>query len=160
MPMATAYDTLGEDGLKHSLVQTRAKTIYCDPQLLSKLIRPLQTATEVRYVIYNDTGDVKQADIDKLKSTYDYLTVLSFEELRQLGEDNLVEPVPPGPEDLCCIMYTSGSTGPPKGVPLKHKAVIASRTYDALVSILCADSHQLLVSALLLGRTSGLVMGS
>ena len=40
----------------------------------------------------------------------------------------MVDPVPPAPEDLCCIMYTSGSTGPPKGVPLKHKAVLAAST--------------------------------
>ena len=51
---------------------------------------------------------------------------MSFEELRKLGEENTVDPVPPKPEDLCCIMYTSGSTGPPKGVPLTHGNVIAA----------------------------------
>lgn len=50
----------------------------------------------------------------------------SFEELRHLGEKNPVDPVHPSPEDLCCIMYTSGSTDVPKGVPIKHKAVIAA----------------------------------
>jgi Long-chain acyl-CoA synthetases (AMP-forming) len=46
--------------------------------------------------------------------------------MRKQGEENLVEPVPPKPEDLCCIMYTSGTTGPPKGVPLTHANVIAA----------------------------------
>ena len=128
MPIATAYDTLGEEGLKHSLVQTRAKAIYCDAQLLPTLINPLKAAKEIHYVVYNGDMEVKQEHIDKLKSTFDYLTVLSFEELRQLGEKNPVDAVPPEPEDLCCIMYTSGSTGPPKGVPMKHKAVIAAST--------------------------------
>lgn len=126
IPIATAYDTLGEEGVKHSLMQTHAKAIYCDPQLLSTLINPLAEAKDVKHVIYNSDGEVKQENIDKLKSSYDYLTVHSFEELRQLGEDNPIEPTPPEPEDLCCIMYTSGSTGPPKGVPIKHKAVLAS----------------------------------
>ena len=126
MPIATAYDTLGEEGLEHSLVQTEAKALYCDPHLLKTLMNPLKGAKEVRYIIYNSEGEVKQEDIDKLKSEHSQLTVLSFEELRKLGEANPAEPVPPQPEDLCCIMYTSGSTGTPKGVPLKHKAVVAA----------------------------------
>lgn len=126
IPIATAYDTLGEEGVKHSLIQTGAKAIYCDPQLLPTLINPLKEAKEVKHVIYNSEGEFKQENIDKLKAAVDYLTVLSFDELHQLGKDNPIEPTPPGPEDLCCIMYTSGTTGPPKGVPIKHKAVLAS----------------------------------
>lgn len=126
LPIATAYDTLGAEGLKHSLVQTKAEAIYCDPSLLTTLLSPLEAAKDVKYVIYNSEAEVKQENIDKLKAKFDYLTILSFEELRQLGESNPVDPVPPGPEDLCCIMYTSGSTGVPKGVPIKHKAVLAS----------------------------------
>ena len=126
IPIATAYDTLGEEGVKHSLIQTHAKAIYCDPQLLLTLINPLREAKDVKHVIYNNDGEVKQENIDKLKKSFDYLTVHSFDELRQLGKDNPIDPTPPEPNDLCCIMYTSGSTGPPKGVPIKHKAVLAS----------------------------------
>ncbi|TVY65521.1 Long-chain-fatty-acid--CoA ligase [Lachnellula suecica] len=128
MPIVTAYDTLGEDGLKHSLVQTKAKAIFLDPHLLPTLINPLKEAKEIKLVIWNSQNDVKQENIDKLKKAHEHLTIMSFEELRKLGEENPVDPVPPTPEDLCCIMYTSGSTGPPKGVPIKHKAIIAAVT--------------------------------
>jgi long-chain acyl-CoA synthetase len=126
MPIVTAYDTLGEDGLKHSLVQTRAKAIFLEPNLLTTLLNPLKEAKEIKYVIYNNIGDVKQEHIDQIKQASEGITILSFEDLRKLGESNPVDPVPPKPEDLCCIMYTSGSTGPPKGVPLKHKSVISA----------------------------------
>lgn len=128
MAIVTAYDTLGEEGLKHSMVATKAKAIFLDPHLLPTLIKTLKEAADIQYVIWNSQNDVKQENIDALKKAHDRLTILSFEELRKLGESNPVEAVPPQPEDLCCIMYTSGSTGPPKGVPLKHKAVVAAGT--------------------------------
>lgn len=129
MPIVTAYDTLGEQGLTHSMVQTYAKVIFLDPHLLPNLINPLKKAKDIHTVVYNDVGEVKQEDIDNLKREYEHLKILSFEDLRKLGESNPFDPVPPQPEDLCCIMYTSGSTGTPKGVPLKHKNVVAACEY-------------------------------
>ena len=126
MPMATAYDTLGKDGLQHSLKQTHAKAVYTDTHLLKTLSSTLNEAQDVRFVIYNDDGDYDKAAVEKLKKDYERLTVMGFEELRRLGESNPVDAVPPAPEDLCCIMYTSGSTGTPKGVPIKHKSVLAA----------------------------------
>ncbi|KAI9750972.1 MAG: ADP-ribosylation factor GTPase activating protein, ER-Golgi transport [Chaenotheca gracillima] len=126
LPIVTAYDTLGEDGLKHSMVQTHARAIFLDPHLLPNLIKPLKEATAIQYVVYNTDREVKQSDIDTLKAEHPHLTIVSFEELRKLGQDNPVDATPPKAEDLCCIMYTSGSTGTPKGVPLKHKNVVAA----------------------------------
>lgn len=126
MPIVTAYDTLGQEGLRHSMVATKAKAIFLDPHLLPILTNVLKDASEIRHVIWNDQNQAKQEHVDKLKAAFPNITVQSFEELVKLGEENPVDPVPPSPEDLCCIMYTSGSTGTPKGVPLKHKNVIAA----------------------------------
>jgi len=141
MPIVTAYDTLGEEGLKHSLQQTYAKAIFLDPHLLTKLIGPLKEGGKIaiEHVIYNSKADVKQDDIKKLKDAHPHLTIQSFDDFVQKGQDNPVDAVPPKPEDLCCIMYTSGSTGAPKGVLLKHKNVVAAS--KSLVSNL---SHILL----------------
>ncbi|PLB48092.1 acetyl-CoA synthetase-like protein [Aspergillus steynii IBT 23096] len=124
--IVTAYDTLGEDGLRHSLVQTESAAIFCDPVLIPAVGSVLKDAKSIKYVIYNSFEEPKKEDLDRLKQEYDHLEILSFDELQKLGEENPVDPVPPTPEDLCCIMYTSGSTGPPKGVPLTHKNVIAA----------------------------------
>lgn len=129
IPIATAYDTLGVEGLKHSLKQTKAKASYCDPALFGTLGKALADAKDVQVVIYNSDQDANPEGLKKLKAEHENLKVFSYEELRKLGEENPTDPVPPKPEDLCCIMYTSGSTGPPKGVPIKHKQVIASGSY-------------------------------
>lgn len=126
MPIVTAYDTLGEEGLRYSMVATKAKAIFLDPHLLPTLTNVLAVATEIRTVIWNNQHQVKQEHIDKLKASYPHINILSFEDLRKMGEDNPVDPVPPKPEDLCCIMYTSGSTGTPKGVPVTQGAVVAA----------------------------------
>ncbi|KAI1775188.1 acetyl-CoA synthetase-like protein [Hypoxylon cercidicola] len=126
MPIVTAYDTLGEEGLRHSMVATGAKAIFLDPHLLPTLGNVLKDASEVRYVIWNNQNQVRQEHINNLKSAYPHITVVSFKELEKLGRENPYDPVSPSPEDLCCIMYTSGSTGTPKGVPLKHRNLIAA----------------------------------
>jgi long-chain acyl-CoA synthetase len=124
--IVTAYDTLGEEGLKHSLVQTGSTAIFLDPSLLKSLINILRSVPSIKHIIYNTDNEVDQKLLDQLHSEFIHLNVISIEELRKQGEENNVEPVPPKPEDLCCIMYTSGSTGPPKGVPLTHANVIAA----------------------------------
>ncbi len=83
-------------------------------------------AARIRPVMYNSDGEVKQEHIDDIKRKFGCLTVLSFEELRQLGENNQVDPVTPEPDDVGCIMHTSGSTKTPKGVLVKYDAVLAA----------------------------------
>lgn len=126
LPIVTAYDTLGEEGLRYSMVATKAKVIFLDPHLLPTLTNVLAAATEVQTVVWNDQHQLNPAHAEQLKASYPHINILSFDELRKLGEENPVDLVPPTPDDLCCIMYTSGSTGTPKGVPVTHSAVIAA----------------------------------
>ncbi|ORY46054.1 long-chain-fatty-acid-CoA ligase [Rhizoclosmatium globosum] len=105
LTITTAYATLGEEGLLYSLQECEiAKSC------------PL-----VKNVIYNGAGDAAV-----LESLATQVKVLSLDELKALGEATPFEPVPPTAEDLACIMYTSGSTGPPKGVMLTHGNIVAT----------------------------------
>lgn len=128
MPFVTAYDTLGEEAIRLSLLATEPKIVFLDSQLIGTLSNALKDAKSVKTVVYNDDHEMSQEDINKLKNTHDHLDVFSFEELRKLGEANMVDPVPPLPEDLCCIMYTSGSIGAPKGVLIKHRNIVGAGT--------------------------------
>ncbi|KAF1945006.1 acetyl-CoA synthetase-like protein [Clathrospora elynae] len=126
LAIVTAYDTLGEEGLRHSMMQTHAKIMFTDPELLPKLVNPMKEATDVQVVVYCTKNDPKQKDIDTLTKAHPHLKVMSFDELIKLGEANPGEPIPPKADDLACIMYTSGSTGTPKGVMIKHRNVVAA----------------------------------
>jgi len=126
LAIVTAYDTLGEEGLKHSMHQTKAKIMFTDPELLPKLINPLKECKDLEVVVYGTKNDPNPADIEKLTSAHPHLKVMSFDELEKLGVENPADPIPPSPEDLACVMYTSGSTGTPKGVLIKHRNIVAA----------------------------------
>jgi long-chain acyl-CoA synthetase len=123
--IATAYDTLGADGLAFSISEVEAVTCFTNADLIPVLRKVLPKCPSVRNVIY--TGELPETEIQNLKSTFPQLTsVISYNELIKLGEDNISEPNPPQKQELCCIMYTSGSTGTPKGVLLTHANVVAA----------------------------------
>ncbi|KAJ3040367.1 long-chain fatty acid-CoA ligase [Rhizophlyctis rosea] len=124
MTITTAYDTLGQEGLTYSLNECEVSTVFTNDGLLSMIQKITKDVPTLKRVIYDGKAD--QAVIDKLKSSHGHLEFYTLDEIRQLGKENPVPEVKPKAEDLCCIMYTSGSTGNPKGVMLTHSNVVAS----------------------------------
>jgi long-chain acyl-CoA synthetase len=53
------------------------------------------------------------------------IALIAFGDLLAEGASKPVPHVECNPEDLCTIMYTSGTTGDPKGVQIKHSNVLA-----------------------------------
>lgn len=123
IPIATAYDNLGETGLLHALNEPECVGVFTNPELIPVLNNIISQANTVRVVIYD--GQPKENDLQKLRSSRDTLKVYSLDEVRALGKGKPKPNRLPAPEDISCIMYTSGTTGAPKGVVLKQRHLVA-----------------------------------
>jgi malonyl-CoA/methylmalonyl-CoA synthetase len=75
----------------------------------------------------------------------------------QLTGSPIELPDEPGPEAPALIVYTSGTTGPPKGVVLPRRAI--STTLDALEDAWQWTADDVLVHALPLFHVHGLILG-
>lgn len=125
MSIVTAYDTLGEEGLLHSMNETEVEAIFTSAELLPTLAKVASQCPTLKFAVYN--GDAKQEHLEQLKAID--IEAYTIQKVIELGQEHQIEARAPEPEDLCCIMYTSGSTGKPKGVMLSHKNVVAAGTY-------------------------------
>ena len=59
---------------------------------------------------------------------------VTWDKMLEFGKSNPADATPGDKDSLCTIMYTSGTTGDPKGVEISHRAVLA--TVGALARLL------------------------
>lgn len=124
MTVFTVYANLGEEALVYALNQGSIKFIVANSTNLRLMCKIVDQVKSLKTIIYVDKA--AEGDVSALKKKG--INVFSFEEVDQSGSQKRQQVVAPKPDDLACIMYTSGSTGMPKGVMIPHKSIIASAT--------------------------------
>ncbi|POY75016.1 hypothetical protein BMF94_1992 [Rhodotorula taiwanensis] len=121
---ATAYDSLGEEGLEHSLNEPDVYGMFTNSNLLGTLAAVISRTPTVKTVVYDGpASDIKPGSLEALKEAG--VKVFTWMEFVELGRGHKHPEVRPKPDDVACIMYTSGSTGAPKGVEITHRQIVA-----------------------------------
>ncbi|XP_063061074.1 long-chain-fatty-acid--CoA ligase 3a [Engraulis encrasicolus] len=123
-PLVTLYSTLGGPAIVHGLNEAEVTHIITSKELLdTKLKAILCEVPCVQHVVVLE---------DRQRSWPTYpggVQVHSLATVQEQGAKNLHAPRDRArPEDVCVIMYTSGSTGVPKGVMITHANLLAGIT--------------------------------
>ncbi|OXB35281.1 hypothetical protein LQV05_006035 [Cryptococcus neoformans] len=124
VPISTAYDSLGPEGLKHALKETEVHSMFTNADLLPTLLKVIEKTETVKVIVYDGEADPKI--IEDLKNVREGMKVVTLDEVVEIGKKNPVEAIKANREEVYCCMYTSGSTGTPKGVLLTHGNVVSA----------------------------------
>lgn len=116
------YDSLGETAVEYIVNHSEMCMALVDTPNLAKFCKVAEDIKKyVKTVIYVGKGDEAA-----LKACTDAgIKVVSFADFLETGKGAPLTPSPPTPDDIACIMYTSGTTGTPKGVMTTHRNYVA-----------------------------------
>ncbi|NXL87875.1 ACSL3 ligase, partial [Alectura lathami] len=125
-PLVTLYATLGGAAIVHGLNETEVTTIITSKELMqTKLKEIISQVPLLRHVITVDGKPTTWSEFPKGVIVHTMASVQAMGAKADSGNKQQARPVP---SDIAVIMYTSGSTGIPKGVMISHCNIIAGIT--------------------------------
>uniref|UniRef100_A0A8C3IPW9 Long-chain-fatty-acid--CoA ligase n=1 Tax=Chrysemys picta bellii TaxID=8478 RepID=A0A8C3IPW9_CHRPI len=124
MVVVPLYDTLGHGAIRYIINTADISTVICDKPEKARILLDHVEKREtpgLKSIILMDPFEKDLKERGKSCGVH----VQSMQEVEACGRESQHVPVPPRPEDLSIVCFTSGTTGNPKGAMLTHRNVVA-----------------------------------
>ncbi|XP_030068484.1 long-chain-fatty-acid--CoA ligase 6 [Microcaecilia unicolor] len=145
MVVVPLYDTLGQGAIHYIINTADISTVICDKPEKAKLLLEHVENRDIpglKRIILMDPFEENLQEWGRKCAVH----IQSLQEIEECGREHRRAPVPPRPEDLSIVCFTSGTTGNPKGAMLTHGNVVADfsgflKVTESLWSLTCEDVH-------------------
>ncbi|KAK8803494.1 hypothetical protein WA158_001188 [Blastocystis sp. Blastoise] len=111
------YDTLGAESVEFIVSQTKMNCAVCSQLEMMKLLALAETIKTLKAIIQIE----EVSDNDRKVANEAGVTMYSVAEIEKIGSEHRSAPIPPNPDDVHTICYTSGTTGKAKGALYTHR---------------------------------------
>uniref|UniRef100_A0A8B9Z2I4 Long-chain-fatty-acid--CoA ligase n=1 Tax=Buteo japonicus TaxID=224669 RepID=A0A8B9Z2I4_9AVES len=125
MVVVPLYDTLGTEAITYIVNKADLSLVFCDKPDKAKLL--LTSVEKGETPILNTIVIMESFGMDLVERGKKCgVEVFSMKEIEELGRAHRQKPMPPKPEDLAVICFTSGTTGNPKGAMITHQNIVSN----------------------------------
>ncbi|KAL1558374.1 Long-chain-fatty-acid--CoA ligase 2 (Long-chain acyl-CoA synthetase 2) (Fatty acid activator 2) [Salvia divinorum] len=117
------YDTLGPGAVNYILDHSEIDVVFVQDKKVKQLLNPECVHAQRLKLMVCFTSFTEE---QKEKTAAIGIKTYAWNEFLNKGKDSPCEVSPPEPDTICTIMYTSGTSGDPKGVVLTHENVVTN----------------------------------
>lgn len=115
------YDTLGAGAVEFIICHAEVTIVFIEEKKIPELLKTFPNSTkDLRTIVsFGKVTPQHKEEIEKFG-----LAAYSWDEFLLLGKDNHFDLPVKQKSDICTIMYTSGTTGDPKGVMISNNSIV------------------------------------